>query len=269
MDLFAGVVDEAKAVVVSFLTDISQLGAVAFDNVQKCFNARIDAGVGRVGIQLQDQERFGAHDPLQIMQHEGIGRAGKIGNVGYKNIVFVFQKRAGFHVLLAVIPVHVGINGLVGKRKNIKRDDRVTTGGVFPGNAHIGVRGKGVIGTSQNGDDRTLCPVGLFKRLFAKFRESGKALHLFFMRQGEGIFCFGLTESQLSGHGNERFRGFFYPVRETDDRRQKFFIRNLRESLLDIIGKTLRDRAEIGLNGFFVTFHIPEVRQENVIDLAV
>ncbi len=48
MDIFARVVDEAQAVVVSFFLDGGDLGAVAFNDVEKSLNACIDSCVRRM-----------------------------------------------------------------------------------------------------------------------------------------------------------------------------------------------------------------------------
>jgi len=269
VDFLAGAVDEAQAVVVALLADVVDFGAVAFDDVQKRLDARVHAGVGRVGIQLQNQKRLYAHNPLQIMQHEGVGRAGEIGNVGNVNVVFVFQERAGLHVLLAVVPVHVGVDDLVGKRQNVKGDDRVAAGSVFPGDAHVGVGGKGVVGAAQNRDDGSFRPARLFERLTPQFGEFGKAFHLLFMGDGKGVFRFAFAEPQIRRHGDKRFCGFFQPVHEADDRRQVFFFRNLRKSFPDVVGQALRDGAEIGGRRFFIAVHVPKMRKKNIVHLPV
>ena len=76
------------------------------------------------------------------MQHERIGRAGKIGNEGNENIVLIFEDGGGFHVLLPVIPVHIGVDDFIAKRKNVKRNDRMAARGEFSGNAHVRVGGE-------------------------------------------------------------------------------------------------------------------------------
>src|SRR5208337_5672583 len=100
----------------------------------------------------------------------------KIGYVGDKDVIFFFDEPACLHILLTVIPVHIGIDGLSFKWKNVKRDNRITAGCVFAGNIHVSIRCKGVVWPTQNRYYRPFGLTGISNSLFAQFGKPGIAL---------------------------------------------------------------------------------------------
>ena len=158
MELLPLRVDEPKAVVVALLAKVGELGAVAVDDVEEGLDAGIDAGIGRVRVELEDEEGLHAHHPFDVVEDEGVGRAGEVGDVGDVDVGLVLDQGGGLQVLLPVVPVHVREDGLVLERQEVEGDDRVAARGELARDAHVRVGSVGVVGPPEQGDDG---PVGL------------------------------------------------------------------------------------------------------------
>ena len=153
VELLALGVDEAQAVVVALLLEVGELGAVAVDDVEEGLDAGVDAGVGRVRVELEDEEGLHAHHPLDVVEDEGVGRAGEVGDVGDVDVGLVLDEGGGLEVLLAVVPVHVGEDRLVLEGQEVEGDDRVAARGELARDAHVRVGGVGVVGPPEQRDD--------------------------------------------------------------------------------------------------------------------
>ncbi len=127
---------------------------------------RVSTPASAVGIQLQG--RFGAHDPLQIMQHERIRCARKLEIKVTKSSFFrsvpAFMSGRNTGTCWDKWPDQ--------QRKCQTESD--SPGRYISGNTHISVCGKGVVGASQDRDDRAFGTSCLFQSLFAKLCESVK-----------------------------------------------------------------------------------------------
>ena len=85
----------------------------------------------------------------------------------------------------------------------------------------------------------------------------------------EGLAHLPLGDAELCPDPHELLQRLFLSELEAHDRREELALVDLREGLLDIIGKGLRDRAEIGVHVVHVALQVPEMRHENVIEPGV
>ena len=143
--LALAVVHKPQAVVVAFLVLAAVLEPVAFDNIQECLHTGIHTGIGRVGVQLQHQEGLCPHDPLKVMEHEGVRGTGEVADPCDKDVRVILHIEGGVHILLAIVPVHVGEYLLVADRQDVERNYSVATGSELPRDTDVGLFCKGVV----------------------------------------------------------------------------------------------------------------------------
>ncbi len=260
---------ELPAVVVAFLLDLGFLRAVALDDVEEGFDAGVDARVGRVGVELEDEEGFLSHQPLDVVEDERIRRAREVRDEGDVDIRFVLEEFGGLHVLLSVIPVHVREYVAVVVRQEVERNDRIPARGEFPRDAHVRLGGERVVRAAEHRDDG---PVGLarvFECLLAERLSLREEFVLLFAGDGEGFFYVGFAYVEETAEILEMFEGLLVSVLETDDEGEEFLFGNVRERFLDVVRQALRDRAEVGVYVRLVARHVAEVRQEHVVGALV
>ncbi len=113
------------------------------------------------------------------------------------------------------------------------------------------------------------CVRRLRERFLPQLSESGKTFFLFFVSDGKSSARFGFTESQFRCHGNERPGRLVEPVHEAHNGSKVFPLGNFGKGLFDVIGQTLRYRAETGGSVFFIAFQILEMGEKDVVYLPV
>ena len=139
-----------------------------------------------MGIKLQNQERFGSHYPLKVMEHKAVRCAGEVADPGDKYVWIVLHIEGGVHILLAIVPVHIREYLLVADRQDVERNYCVATACELPGNTNVGLFCKCVVWPSQKGNDRLFLTLGIFQSFFAQLERCLLILILFLERHIKG-----------------------------------------------------------------------------------
>ena len=173
------------------------------------------------------------------------------------------------HILLAIVPVHVREYLLVAYRQDIERNNCVATGCELPWNTDVGLFRKCVVWPSKKRDHWLCLSLCIFKGFLAQLEGSLLVFVLLLKSHIEGLFSLGLGESQLLAQLDKELYSLVQTGSEAHYWRENLLLRNLRESLLDVIWQALCDRTEVCVNITLMARHVAVMRQQDVICLFV
>ncbi len=235
-------------------------------HVEEGLDAGVDAGVGGVAVELQRQERLGVVDPPVEVEDEGVGRAGEVGDVAGEEVAPLLHQHRPLEILLPVVPVHVGRDGLVGERQEVEGDDAPAAGHELAGDAHVGGGREGVVGTAEEDDGRPAGGLGLGQRLAPQAPPLAIAGGLPLHRQRPGLAPVLAGAAQLQGHLLHGLETRLEPGGEVEHRPQQARVVD-GEGGAQGVGEPLHDGAEAGVHVLLVGRHGLQVRQEDEVGL--
>ncbi len=137
------------------------------DDVEEGLDARVEAGVGGVGVDLEDEVGLLAHHPAQVVQHERVRRAGEVRDPGQVEVRRLLDAGDRLHVLLAVVPVHVGEDRRRLVVDHVEGHDRHAARGELARDAHVGVAREGVVRPPEEPDVEAVGPVAHLRQHLA------------------------------------------------------------------------------------------------------
>ena len=131
------------------LTDKLPIGG---DDVDKGIDPGVQAGVGRVAVQLQRQRRLSPHNGPEVSDDKGIRTAGKVRYKRSKELWMTFNQACRLQNQLPHTPVHMPFVFFFIKLKEIARDYRNSPGRQLVWYAHMRFFNKSIVGPGEYDD---------------------------------------------------------------------------------------------------------------------